>query len=114
MEAEFYLMALAVSNYLWLKNIIAETKLKLHDTIFLEDNQACIQFITKNTWSTKAKHIDIKYHFIRDEFRKSQYKLEYCTTSNMVADGLTKPLKITNLISQCNKINLGNFITGEN
>ena len=39
-----------------------------------------------------AKHIDIKYHHIRDEVKRGEVKLEYCETSIMLADIMTKGL----------------------
>ncbi|GMF49732.1 unnamed protein product [Phytophthora lilii] len=40
----------------------------------------------------RAKHIDIKYHHIRDEVKRGEVKLEYCETSIMLADIMTKAL----------------------
>ena len=38
----------------------------------------------------RAKYIDIKYHHIRDEVKRGEVKLEYCETSTMLADIMTK------------------------
>ncbi|GMF66667.1 unnamed protein product [Phytophthora lilii] len=40
----------------------------------------------------RAKHIDIKYQHIRDEVKRGEVKLEYCETSIMLADIMTKTL----------------------
>ena len=40
----------------------------------------------------KSKHIEIKYHFIRDMVQKGAVKLKYVPTEEQVADVLTKPL----------------------
>uniref|UniRef100_A0AAV1TX95 Uncharacterized protein n=1 Tax=Peronospora matthiolae TaxID=2874970 RepID=A0AAV1TX95_9STRA len=40
----------------------------------------------------RAKHIDIKYHHIRDEVKRSEVQLEYCETSVMMAVIMTKGL----------------------
>ena len=40
----------------------------------------------------RAKHIDIKYHHIRDEVKRGEVKLEYCETAVMLADIMTKGL----------------------
>ena len=40
----------------------------------------------------RSKHIDIKYHFIRNEIKKGIIKVEYLQSNKMVADILTKPL----------------------
>ena len=40
----------------------------------------------------KAKHIDIRYHFIREQIELGVIRLEYCPTEVMTADMLTKGL----------------------
>ena len=40
----------------------------------------------------RAKHISIKYHFIREQVSDETVTLKYCPTQNMVADMLTKGL----------------------
>ena len=45
-----------------------------------------------STFHGRAKHIDIKFHFIRDQVSRGAIKLEYCPTDQMIADILTKGL----------------------
>jgi hypothetical protein len=40
----------------------------------------------------RAKHIDIKYHHIRDEVKNGEVEVVYCSTDKMLADLLTKGL----------------------
>ena len=40
----------------------------------------------------RIKHINIKYHFIREQVSNDNIKLKYCQTTNMIADMLTKGL----------------------
>ena len=56
------------------------------------DNQACIA-ITKNTViSHEVKHFAIKLNFIQEKIEMQQLDVEFCPTSEMIADLLTKPL----------------------
>ena len=57
------------------------------------DNQAAIA-IANNTSNrqTRTKHIDIKYHFIREAVADNRIELIYCPTECMIAGQLTKPL----------------------
>ena len=49
--------------------------------------------LSKNPQSHgRSKHIEIKYHFIREQVNKKTIELKYCQMSNMVADMLTKAL----------------------
>ncbi|KAG2758423.1 hypothetical protein Pcac1_g29444 [Phytophthora cactorum] len=49
-------------------------------------NQSCIKMTKNPVNHGRAKHIDIKYHHIRDEVKRGEVKLEYCETSLMLAD----------------------------
>ena len=40
----------------------------------------------------RAKHIDIKFHFVREQVGVGNIELVYCKSENMVADVLTKGL----------------------
>ncbi|MCO5600716.1 hypothetical protein L7F22_054831 [Adiantum nelumboides] len=40
----------------------------------------------------KVKHIDIKFHFVKDHVEAGDVLLDYCLTKRMIADALTKPL----------------------
>uniref|UniRef100_A0AAV1VAG5 CCHC-type domain-containing protein n=2 Tax=Peronospora matthiolae TaxID=2874970 RepID=A0AAV1VAG5_9STRA len=57
-----------------------------------EDNQSCIKMTKNPVNHGRAKHIDIKYHHIRDEAKRGEVKLEYCETSVMMVDIMTKGL----------------------
>ena len=40
----------------------------------------------------KPKHIEIKYHYIRDMVQRGAVKLQYVAMEEQIADVLTKPL----------------------
>ena len=40
----------------------------------------------------KSKHIEIKYHYIKDMVQKGAVKLQYVVTNEQIVDVLTKPL----------------------
>lgn len=48
--------------------------------------------IDNEKFSNRSKHIDIRFHFIKDLVKKEVIKLKYCTTENNLADLFTKPL----------------------
>ena len=45
---------------------------------------------------SRAKHIDIRHHFIRERVTDGTVKLKYCRTEDMVVDMLTKGLSSAN------------------
>ena len=48
--------------------------------------------IKNDKFSNRTKHIDTKFHFIKDLVAKKEIRLEYVDTKDNVADMLTKPL----------------------
>jgi len=59
------------------------------------DTSWCIDF-SKNTVDHKrTKHIDIRYHFVREAITTDKVTLEHCATDDMVADPMTKELSKT-------------------
>lgn len=61
------------------------------NTIFC-DNQSAIAQIVNQKNHERSKHIDIRYHFVRDLAADSLVKLIYLPTEDMIADIMTKPL----------------------
>ena len=55
------------------------------------DNQGAIALSKNPVNRQRSKHIDIKYHFVREMYVKGMIYIVYCPTQDMVADILTKP-----------------------
>ena len=61
-------------------------------TYIICDNHSCIKMIENLVFHDKTKHIEVRYHFIRDMVQKGAIKLKSVPTKEQVADVLTKPL----------------------
>ena len=57
-----------------------------------EDNQGAIELAKNPSHHSRTKHIDIKYHHVRDTVARKVISLSYCPTDEMDADLLTKGL----------------------
>ena len=57
-------------------------------------NQSAIHLTENPKFHNRTKHIDVKYHFIRDCYGEGIITLSYIPTGDMLADGLTKPLPL--------------------
>jgi hypothetical protein len=89
-EAEY---VAAGGEAMWLQNLIAKFfDLELKETCIFYDNQSCIKFSVNPVCHDKSKHIDIKYHYIREMIQKGAVNLQYVPTNEQVTDVLTKPL----------------------
>jgi len=56
------------------------------------DNTSAINISKNSAMHAKAKHIAIKYHYVRELVEDKQVKLEYIHTKEQTADIFTKPL----------------------
>ena len=56
------------------------------------DCQGAIALAKNPEHHQRSKHIDMRYHFVREQVTGGVITLDYTSTSDMVADQLTKPL----------------------
>ena len=54
------------------------------------DNQPSIFLAENHAYHKRSKHIDVKFHYIRECVDRKIIKLEYCPTSKNAADVFTK------------------------
>ena len=107
MEAEYVAMTEACKESVWLQRMLNELskdavskqlllKHIQHEPdnakILYEDNQGAIQLAENPRHHNRSKHIDVKYHYIRELVESQTVELRYKNTGDMTADVLTKPL----------------------
>ena len=93
-EAEYVALASATQEALWMRQLSAELngKLPTEAIVIFEYNQSAIAMTKNPQFHGRSKHIEIKYHFIRDKVAEGIVKIQYCPTTEMIADMLTKAL----------------------
>jgi hypothetical protein len=94
MEAEYVALTDAVKEGAWLKKFEMELEKKKTEIVLFEDNQSAIKTANNRIHNDRSKHIDIRYHFIREKIENGDLKIVYCPTEHMVADIMTKSLGI--------------------
>jgi hypothetical protein len=92
-EAEYVALASSAQEAIWMRQLTTELGSAPTDaTTIFEDNQSAISMASNPQFHGRAKHISIKYHFIRESVSDGMVKLRYCPTNEMIADMLTKGL----------------------
>ena len=94
-EAEYYSLSECAKHSLWYKNLLNELGIKINNVKIFVDNKATIYNSENQSINPKSKHIDIRYHHIRDLVNKGLIKLNYINTKENLADGFTKYLNNT-------------------
>ena len=60
----------------WIRNILFDLfDLQLDATCIYCDNQSCVKLSENSVFHDKLKHIEIKYHYIRDMVQRGAMKL---------------------------------------
>lgn len=56
------------------------------------DNTSTMKLAKNDAYRERTKHIDVRFHHIRDNIENEKIKLEYVSTDDMTSDSLTKAL----------------------
>ena len=90
-EAEYMVLAVAVRDCGFIKQLLLSLGIVLEKaTKMFEDNTGCISLANNPMTTGKTKHIDVRYHFIRDMAKSGSIQLVWCTTEDMLAGAPTK------------------------
>ena len=91
-EAEYVALYHACCEVVWLRELLQYMHLPQESTIVYQDNTSTIQWAAGQENFHKTKHVDRKYHYIRELWADRLIEIRYCPTKAMAADILTKPL----------------------
>ncbi|CAL2257556.1 unnamed protein product [Prunus armeniaca] len=94
-EAKFIVVAAYDCQAIWLRRTLEELRgLQEGPTLVYCDNNSAIKLSKNPVLHGRSKHIDVRYHFLRDLTKDETIDLIYCRSEDQVADILTKPLKL--------------------
>jgi hypothetical protein len=92
-KAEYIAACSASCKAIWLRKLLTGLfDLEMEATTILCDNQSYIKMTENPVFHDRSKHIEIRYHYIRDMVQRGALKLLYVSMDEQVADVLTKPL----------------------
>ncbi len=107
-EAEYIGMSEATKEAIWFQAILKELGIEIKQVVMCGDNLSCMSIIRNPTDHHRTKHIDVRYHSIRDHFEQGRITLKYIESNQLCADFLTKGVernKHYNFMKQLNLIN---------
>ena len=93
-ESKCYAITEVATEMMYIKQIFdfLEIEVELPMTIQC-DNQGAV-FLAKNETSVRTKHVNVRYHFIRELIEQGVIRLVYINTKSNTADALTKNLPV--------------------
>lgn len=92
-EAEYIAMCNATKEAVYLLRLLEEIGAnEKYPVMIYNDNQSAQQLIRNQVYHSRSKHIDLRYHYVRDMFNQGLVQFAYQQTDEMCADILTKSL----------------------
>lgn len=94
-EAEYIAAVSSACQGIWLRRLLQAVKLEQEGpTIIYCDNSSTIKLSKNPVLHGRSKHIDVRFHFLRDLTKDGVIQLEHCKSEEQISDILTKPLKL--------------------
>ncbi|KAM6585079.1 hypothetical protein CsatB_012081 [Cannabis sativa] len=94
-ESEYVAVTEAIKEAIWLKGLLDELKLLDEEPTIYSDSQSCIHLCKNPVFHDRTKHVEIKYHFIRDKVTQKVVQIEKVPTEENPSDIGTKVLPLT-------------------
>ncbi len=108
-EAEYVAATHAAKEAVWLRRLEGNLSPPITSkaTTLFCDNQAALRLAQTDNYHARTKHIDIRFHFVRDVEGRGEISLAYCPTDDMTADILTKALPRWKVVQHALALGLG-------
>jgi hypothetical protein len=101
-EAEFIAVASCACQTIWLRRILQQLgHYQEGSTIIHCDNSSAIKLCKNPVLHGRNKHINVRFHFIRELISMGVVEVIHCQTQNQIADIMTKPLKHDVFVKLC-------------
>ena len=90
-EAEYIATGSCCSQLLWIKKVLTDYGISQDTMVVYCDNSNAIDISKNSVQHSKTKHLEIRYHFIRNLVERKIVCIEYIPTERQNADIFTKP-----------------------
>ncbi|GJR77037.1 retrovirus-related pol polyprotein from transposon TNT 1-94 [Tanacetum coccineum] len=91
-EAEYIALSGRCLQILWMRSQLTDYGFKFNKIPQYCDSKSAIALCCNNVQHSRAKHIDIRYHFIKEQVENGIVELYFVRTEYQLADIFTKPL----------------------
>lgn len=98
-KVEYIAASDASQEVAWLQKLLAGLFGEVIETTVIHcDNQSCVKLLENLVFHDRLKHIEMRYHFIRDMVQRGAVRLQYIPIDEKITDVLTKPLSTSKFI----------------
>ncbi|KAJ1255761.1 hypothetical protein BS78_K163600 [Paspalum vaginatum] len=103
-EAEYIASASCCSQLLWMKSTLSDFGLSFRKIPLLVDSTSTLSVAKNPVLHSRTKHIDVRFHFLRDHYEKGDIDLIHVETENQLADIFTKPSDLRIFAHLCGEL----------
>nr|GEU45551.1 retrovirus-related Pol polyprotein from transposon TNT 1-94 [Tanacetum cinerariifolium] len=109
MEAEYIALFGCYAQILWMRSQLSDYGLGFNKIPMYCDNKSAIALCCNNVQHSRSKHIDIRYHFIKEQVKNGVIELYFVNTEYQLADLFTKSLGRDRIEFLINKLGMRSF-----
>ncbi|GJW55950.1 copia protein [Tanacetum coccineum] len=91
-EVEYIALSRCYAQILWMRSQLTDYGFTFNKTPLYCDNKSAIALCCNNIQHSRAKHIDVRYHFIKEQVENEIVELYFVWTEYQLDDIFTKPL----------------------
>ncbi|GJV18595.1 retrovirus-related pol polyprotein from transposon TNT 1-94 [Tanacetum coccineum] len=91
-EAKYIALSGCCAQILWMRSQLTDYGFQFNKIPLYCDNKSVIALCCNNVQHLRAKHIDVRYHFIKEQVENGIVELYFVRTEYQLADIFTKPL----------------------
>ncbi|GJX20296.1 retrovirus-related pol polyprotein from transposon TNT 1-94 [Tanacetum coccineum] len=90
-EAEYISLSGCCAQILWIRSQLTDYGFQFNKIPLYCDNKSAIALCRNNVQHSRAKHIDVRYHFIKEQVKNGIVELYFVQTEYQMTDIFTKP-----------------------
>nr|GEX92075.1 retrovirus-related Pol polyprotein from transposon TNT 1-94 [Tanacetum cinerariifolium] len=106
-KAEYIALSGCFAQILWMRSQLSDYGLGFNKILMYCDNKSAIALCCNNVQHSRSKHIDIRYHFIKEQGENGVIELYFVNTEYQLADLFTKALgqdRIEDILHICPRV----------
>ena len=94
-KAEYIVASLCACQTTWMVNLVEEITCKDHGAITMKiDSMSAINLAKNPIAHGRRKHIEMRFHDLREHVADGKMNLEHCRTESQIADIMTKGVQV--------------------
>lgn len=105
-ESEYIALSHGVKEAVWVQRFLNKLLIQSQNVKIFVDNQSAIKLASNPEFHKRSKHIDVRYHYIRDVVSRKVVAIMYVSTKDQIADIMTKPLPKEAFCKLCDDMNV--------